>query len=456
MNNSDSKTTAIGYRDVLGQTQYMKLLVADAVNRFGDSVDSITFTWLVYALTQSASWSAVIFGLNQIPTVLVQPFAAAWVEKTDRKKVMAVTDALRGFFVLALAAAYIFHVLMPWLMIIFTLAISTAEAFRIPAGNGMIPQLIELKYYSFGSALSRTVSTIMQLIGTGLSGIILAGLGIPAAIIIDMLSYFISAAIIQTIRPLSGPSPAASCSPEASQPPKMQWPFEASRSSEASQSPEMQRPASAFRSWWLNYQASMRQGLHYVKNHPLILKLCFLGITANAMLVPLNALITPVITTVWGQGAELLGVMNTALTAGMLVGGAIYPYIDRIARPGTILTTGGMILSVNYTFLSAGRQISVSPAAACIAVSLIAFLMGAGLALFSSCFSVLVVKCIDKDYLSRTSGIINAFSTAAMPALSFIVSILALYLPAELILFAGAALGILLFIVLAVKKVEFS
>ncbi len=55
MNNSDSKTTAIGYRDVLGQTQYMKLLVADAVNRFGDSVDSITFTWLVYALTQSAS-----------------------------------------------------------------------------------------------------------------------------------------------------------------------------------------------------------------------------------------------------------------------------------------------------------------------------------------------------------------------------------------------------------------
>ena len=169
---------------------------------------------------------------------------------------------------------------MPWLMIIFTLAISTAEAFRIPAGNGMIPQLIELKYYSFGSALSRTVSTIMQLIGTGLSGIILAGLGIPAAIIIDMLSYFISAAIIQTIRPLSGPSPAASCSPEASQ------------------SPKMQRPASAFRSWWLDYQASMRQGLHYVKNHPLILKLCFLGITANAMLVPLNALITPVITTV--------------------------------------------------------------------------------------------------------------------------------------------------------------
>ena len=105
--NSSENASKIGYRDVLTQKEYMKLLVANAVNRLGDAVDSITFTWLTYALTGSASWSAVIFGLNQVPTVVIQPLAAVWVEKIDKKKVMAITDLIRGFLVMILAGAYI-------------------------------------------------------------------------------------------------------------------------------------------------------------------------------------------------------------------------------------------------------------------------------------------------------------------------------------------------------------
>lgn len=56
------------------------MLVANVISRFGDSIDSIAFTWLVYQVTESAAWSAAMFAMNQLPGVLVQPFAGALVE----------------------------------------------------------------------------------------------------------------------------------------------------------------------------------------------------------------------------------------------------------------------------------------------------------------------------------------------------------------------------------------
>jgi hypothetical protein len=38
----------IGYIDVLKQKEYVKFIIANLINRFGDSVDAIAMTWIVY------------------------------------------------------------------------------------------------------------------------------------------------------------------------------------------------------------------------------------------------------------------------------------------------------------------------------------------------------------------------------------------------------------------------
>lgn len=73
----NSATDKIGYKDIFQQKEYAKMILANLVNRFGDSIDAIAFTWLVYQLTESAAWSALIFGVNSIPTIFITPFAGA-------------------------------------------------------------------------------------------------------------------------------------------------------------------------------------------------------------------------------------------------------------------------------------------------------------------------------------------------------------------------------------------
>ena len=68
------------YIDILKNKEYRKLLFSNLINRFGDSVESIAFTWIVYQITHSAAWSAIVFALNMLPNVFIQPFAGAIVE----------------------------------------------------------------------------------------------------------------------------------------------------------------------------------------------------------------------------------------------------------------------------------------------------------------------------------------------------------------------------------------
>ena len=65
---------------------YVYLLTSNIINRCGDSLDTILFTWLVYLLTNSAGWSAIIFGINQATSVIIQPFIGPLVENMNKKK----------------------------------------------------------------------------------------------------------------------------------------------------------------------------------------------------------------------------------------------------------------------------------------------------------------------------------------------------------------------------------
>ena len=100
------KQNNAGYKEILKEGEYRKLIFANLIDRFGDSVDAIAFTWLVYQITKSAVWSAIVFAKNTLPNVVVQPFAGAIVEKMNKKKVIIITYLLRAIVISAFILLY--------------------------------------------------------------------------------------------------------------------------------------------------------------------------------------------------------------------------------------------------------------------------------------------------------------------------------------------------------------
>ena len=140
---SNTKEQKIGYRDIFRQTEYMKIMIAALINRFGDSIDAIASTWIVYEITGNAAWSAIIYGVNKLPSIIITPLAGAWVEGQKKKTIMIVTDLIRAVCVAFVATGYLFGFLQAWMLLVTTLTISTVEAFRGPASAALTPKVLE-------------------------------------------------------------------------------------------------------------------------------------------------------------------------------------------------------------------------------------------------------------------------------------------------------------------------
>ena len=189
-----------GYRALLRQRNYMISLVAGTVSRFGDSLDAIAFSWLVYQITGDAALIALVFSVNFLPTVLLQPLVAPVCERLRKTRVIALCNAARGLCVCAGALLFLSDALSVGLLIGMVLFNSTVEAIESPAGNALSQFLLPPELYTAGAALRGGISRAAELVGLACAGGLIALIGSPAALLIDAGTFLFYAACMPFIR----------------------------------------------------------------------------------------------------------------------------------------------------------------------------------------------------------------------------------------------------------------
>lgn len=417
MKNREHTTEKAGYRDILRLTEYRKILLAGLINRLGDSIDAIAFTWLVYAITGNAAWSALVFAANQLPSVLVQPFAGALVEGMDKKKLMVVTDIIRGITTSGLAVLYLAGGVRPWILLAFTLINSTVEAFRLPAALAVMPLVLEEKYYAYGTSLSSTLNTIVQLIGMGAAGVIIGALGIGAAIVIDGISFFGSALLLGFLRLV-----------------------ETNLREGHLQAGE--------------YADALKEGLDYLKEQPVLRNFCLLAVLINAALTPLNSLQSPLMQEVMGQGSGLLSVFSLTMAIGMGVGSFVYPFIDGRTSIKWQFSVTGTLVGVGMCAYTLGIGWQSNVVLIYILTVVVTFVIGMSCSILISALSVQFMRAVKQEYLARVGSIFNAGASAATPAASLAVSVLAAFFPVSQIFMFSGVICVIIFLGLFRARLE--
>ncbi len=188
------------YAALITQKQYLKLLLADTISRFGDSLDVIAYSWIMYEVTGSEALMALIVGLNYIPTVLFQPFAGALTDRINKKTLMITTDILRFILVAIFVLIYSNGLMTPLLIAILTVCTSVIEALRMPAGNAVLPAILKPEFFTLGKAASYSLSRAAELLGFVLAGSLISLIGAACVLWIDAVTFAVSAVIITFIR----------------------------------------------------------------------------------------------------------------------------------------------------------------------------------------------------------------------------------------------------------------
>lgn len=361
------------YGVVLKYPNYRKLLSANFINRFGDCVDGIAFTWLTYTFTQSASLSAIVFAANMIP-MLFQPLTAPIVDKLPKQKVMVISDFIRGGLLGIFILCYLLEVLQPWMFVAFTFFTNCAESFRIPAAVAYMPHFLEGKELELGLNLNQVGGHVCELAGTAIGGVLVA-ISPSIAMGIDLISFILSGLLIAWMKVN-----------------------------------EVIDQTVKENDYWENLKA----GFQYLgKNHKFLL-FVLIGMSFNGIGAVVSGVIAAFINGVLHASAIYLSVSNIITTICTLVMLLAYPKLSKKMKPSFVVSFfafGSMaFLYLILSVLPMGNDFMKFVGWV---LSFVVFGLGGGL--FSAYVNIMFVKVVDKAYLSRAAGVYNACVTMISP-----------------------------------------
>ena len=407
------------YLKILKESEYRKLLFSNLINRFGDSVESIAFTWVVYQITNSAAWSAIVFALNMLPNVIVQPFAGAIVEKMNKKQVVIATHSLRALLITLFIILFELGYVNPLILSCFTLIITTAESFNLPAGTAFTAQVIKREDINVGMSLNSVFTNAASLVGSGAAGFIIAKLGVEAAMFIDVSTFIIAAILIGLIKEASN---------------------------------AVLNNTDSTKNNSSGYIKMLKEGIVYVFKTPVVRNFCVICIVLNCMLIPLNALQAPIADEIFGMGSGLLSFAGIFASIGGIVGAVLLPYIAKILSPLRITILGTFLLIIGMACIPSGKLVKGDALLSYILISASFFIMVSASSLVIGIINIQFMKCVDHNYMARASAVFNSSVTASMPIGSFIVSMFISRISVMYMLIGSTAVSIAILVLIMILQ----
>lgn len=397
---------------VKSETEYLKIILANLIGRFGDSIDSIAYGWMVYELTGSTTWLAILYGVNSIPTILFQPFAGALVEFLDKKAAVIMCDLGRGCIVFCTSLMLILGILEPWHLLILTFLNSCFEAFRIPGSLAMIPAVLRKEDYSIGLSLNQSACRVFELIGLGCAGAVIGLLGTGGAVMIDALTFFASALLLLLVKMPVG------------------------------EKNEEHKNISVKR-----YINDLTAGIRYFNMNQIAVTICAIGFFLNITAVPLEKLQAAYVNECLGLGVYAMSIGSIFMTLGLILGTMVFVYAEKIISNKNIMVYGGIFIGLLYFGLAcAGRLESLLFRSVVYAALL--FLFGLINSLIGMSVQITMMSTTPSEYLGRVGSIFNAAANSSIPAGSFLLAMILPFLSIiqTYVLFGMAAVVIFLYI----------
>jgi DHA3 family macrolide efflux protein-like MFS transporter len=193
-----------GYHSLF-TVSFSALLIGQVVSILGDRLNNIALIELLSMETGRFAEPGSTFELSKlalamtVPSLVLGPFAGAFIDRVQRKRVLVITDIVRGSAVLAIP--FLRPALPLWTVYGMVALLYLANLFFLPARCAIVPEIVARgQLIKANSALSMG-ATIATIVGFGIGGVIASKAGWRVALFIDALTYYISAGALAFMKP---------------------------------------------------------------------------------------------------------------------------------------------------------------------------------------------------------------------------------------------------------------
>jgi MFS family permease len=392
---------SMSVRQLFGIANFRFLWLGQIVSDFGDSLTALTLILFINRVTDgdTAAIAYLLIALA-LPHATIGLVAGVFVDRWNRKRIMIVSDVLRGVLVLGFLLTGTAENTNLSLLYVIAFAHSAVGAFFTPARSAVIPLIVPKEGLLPANSLAQISLVLFRLMGTAAAGFLVGGLDVFwPAYVVDASSFFVSPLILSRL----AMPPAA----------------------------EVKAAAQATVSAVLS---EMRAGFGLlVQTRILVGTLLAAGITMLG-LGAVNVLLAPMIVNDLQVAETWFGAIELSQVAGMVISGSLVALLAARFKP-TNLISGGLIgIGVGVACLALIQNVwHLFP---------ILFLIGLMSTPLNTAIATLIQLVVDNAVLGRVSAALGAIIQVANLLSMFMAGTLATLVGVRNVFVMGGVLAI--------------
>ena len=177
----------------LWNKDFILLLQGNAVSSIGDLMYSVAIGYWVYQQTGSNALMGLMSSISMFVTMFLSPLCGSIVDKCNRKWLIVGIDVLQGLLMLSVGILAWTNALSIPVVLVAALLASFGSVFYSPAVSTLMLDIIPHDDLMQGQSIHSGIVTLINLVGSGFSGAMVAFLGVPLIVVINGVSNLYSA-----------------------------------------------------------------------------------------------------------------------------------------------------------------------------------------------------------------------------------------------------------------------
>jgi MFS family permease len=195
-------------RQSLGRTftslrvrNYRLFFMAQVVSLTGTWMQSVAQMWLVLHLTGSGLALGITAGLQFTPMLLFGTWGGLIADRTDKRRLLVMTQAAAGCLALVLAVLTLLGVVQLWMVFLLAAALGCVNVLDNPTRQSFVTEMVGAGQINNAVSLNSAVFTSARIIGPAVAGLLIAWVGTGWCFLYNGLSYVPVVVALLLMRP---------------------------------------------------------------------------------------------------------------------------------------------------------------------------------------------------------------------------------------------------------------
>jgi hypothetical protein len=181
----------------LRNRDFRLLWMGQSISLVGDGIYLVAIAWLVYDLSNEPGALAIVGLAWTLPMVLGLLFSGVLSDRFERRRLLVLSDLIRGAAIAAIAALALAEVVELWHVIVLVVVYGAGEALFLPAFSAIVPDVVPREQLMQANTLRELMEPLgLRFAGPALGGLLITVFDVGTAFLVDAMTFLASAIVV--------------------------------------------------------------------------------------------------------------------------------------------------------------------------------------------------------------------------------------------------------------------